>query len=302
MTRFPILLQATPDVPDNVKVPVSQTMQTLQELVDGFYAVLPYIVIGIIVIILFMIIARLARGLTVHLGHKTALDPSLAQILGGISSFLIVLLGLLIAAVIVFPGFKPANLLTGLGITTVALGFAAKDILQNFLAGIFILWRKPFVVGDQIKTLGYEGTIIGINIRSSRLKTYNGELVVIPNGDIYTSPILVYTTYDFRRIHLKVGIGYKDDIEEARGIIHRILSDNVLKDPPPEVLVTDLAPDAVVFTIYFWAEPWKTTEIQMVDLVATKLKYAFDEAGIDIPYPQRVIHYASDAREDFRQG
>lgn len=93
------------------------------------------------------------------------------------------LLGFLIAAVIVFPTFNPGDLVAGLGLTSVALGFAFKDVLQNFFAGLLILWRRPFVVGDQIKVREYEGTVEEINVRSTRIKTYDGERAIIPNAD-----------------------------------------------------------------------------------------------------------------------
>ncbi len=107
----------------------------------------------------------------------------------------------------------PGDLVAGLGITSVAIGFAFKDVLQNFFAGILILWRKPFVVGDQIKFREFEGAIEEINVRSTRIKTFDGERAVIPNGDIYANAVLVKTAYEKRRVKFVVGIGYLDDIE-----------------------------------------------------------------------------------------
>ncbi len=115
-------------------------------------------------------------------GERTRLDPTLADLLGRLASLVIMAWGLFVAAVVIFPAFKPGDLIAGLGITSVAIGFAFKDILQNFFAGILILWRQPFVVGDQIRSGGFEGTVEEINIRSTRLKTYDGERAVLPNG------------------------------------------------------------------------------------------------------------------------
>lgn len=106
---------------------------------------------------------------------------------------MVTVLGLFVAAVVILPTFKPGDLVTGLGITSVVIGFAFKDVLQNFFAGVLILWRRPFVVGDQIKVKEYEGTVEEINVRSTRLKTYDGERAVLPNGEVYTNAILVRT-------------------------------------------------------------------------------------------------------------
>ena len=109
------------------------------------------------------------------------------MILGRLASAFTIILGLFVAAVVIFPTFNPGDLIAGLGITSVAIGFAFKDVLQNFFAGILILWRRPFIVGDEIKVGNYEGTVEEITTRSTRVKTYDGERAVLPNGDVYTN-------------------------------------------------------------------------------------------------------------------
>jgi small conductance mechanosensitive channel len=225
----------------------------------------------------------------------------LADLLGRLASAVIAMLGLLIAAVIIFPTFKPGDLLAGLGITSIAIGFAFKDILQNWLAGVFILWRRPFHVGDQIRTKEYEGTVEEINVRSTILKTYDGERVVVPNSDVYTNIVLVRTAYPRRRVRFTVGVSYIDSIEEARATIHHVLqeTDGVLPDPGPWVYVTELAPSAVNFVVYFWVEPEQANVLKVSDGVATGIKLALDQAGIDMPYPHTVVlfHDATGTRQ-----
>jgi small-conductance mechanosensitive channel len=213
------------------------------------------------------------------------------DLFGRLASAVMLILGLFVAAVIIFPTFRPGDLIAGLGITTVAIGFAFRDILQNFFAGILILWRRPFVIGDQIRTLDYEGTVEDINVRSTRLKTYDGERVVLPNGDVYTHAILLRTAYDKRRVRFTVGVGYLDSIEEARGIIHRVLNETegVLTSPGPWVYVAELAPSSVNFNIYFWTAAEQANVLRVSDAVATGVKLALDEAGIDLPYPHQVV-------------
>ncbi len=265
--------------------------RTITSLGESFLSRLPYIVIGIIVFFIFLIVARFVKRALVAAGERTRLDLTLADLLGRLASAVTTVIGLFVAAVIIFPTFLPGDLIAGLGITSVAIGFAFKDVLQNFFAGVLILWRRPFVVGDQISALGYEGTVEEINVRSTRLKTYDGERAVLPNGDVYTNAILVRTAYDRRRVRFTVGVGYPDSIEEARATIHCVLSETqgVLKEPEPWVYVAELAPSSVNFNVYFWVESPQANVLAVSDRVATGIKQALDDAGIDMPFPHTVI-------------
>jgi small conductance mechanosensitive channel len=272
-------------------LPFDRAWGTIIGMVNTFFAYLPFIVIGILVFLIFLLLARIAKKIIVQVGERTRLDVTLARILSSLASIAIILFGVLVAAVVIFPTFSPGNLVTGLGITTVAIGFAFKDILQNLFAGILILWRQPFQIGDQIRTQNFEGTVEEINVRSTYLKTYSGERVVIPNGDIYTQPVLVNTAFNKRRVLFTVGIGYPDSIEEARANIYRTLqeTEGVLSDPEPWVYVAELAPSSVNFNVYFWVEPQQAKVLKVSDKVATGIKLALDKAGIDIPYPHTVV-------------
>lgn len=275
--------------------------QTLRDLGNGFFAQLPYIVLGIVVVGVFVIVARIVSRVIHAAGEKTRLDITLADLLSRLASLLIIILGIFVAAVVIFPAFKPGDLVAGLGITSVAVGFAFKDVLQNFFAGILILWRKPFIVGDQLKFREFEGTIEEINIRSTRIKTFDGERAVIPNGDVYTNAVLVKTAYDRRRVRFVVGIGYLDDIEKGRSTIKAVLdkTEGVMPDPGPWIYVSELAPSSVNFTVYFWVESNQANVLKVSDRVATGIKYALDEAGIDMPYPHSVVlfHDATGTRD-----
>ncbi len=275
--------------------------QTLRDLGNGFLAQLPYIILGVIVFGVFIIIARVVKRVVHAAGERTRLDTTLADLLGRISSLVIIIFGIFVAAVVIFPAFKPGDLVTGLGISSVAIGFAFKDVLQNFFAGVLILWRQPFVVGDQLKFREYSGTVEEINVRSTRIKTFDGERAVIPNGDIYTNAILVKTAYDQRRVKFVVGIGYLDDIEKGRETIRRVLveTEGVLKDPEPWIYVDELAGSSVNMKVYFWVQSQQANTLKVSDKVATGIKYALDQAGIDMPYPHNVVlfHDATGTRD-----
>ena len=265
--------------------------QVFSQLFARLMAHFPYLILGFVVFVLFLIAARLLKSILITAGKRTRLDLTLADLLGRLVSAFTIILGLFVAAVVVFPTFSPGDLIAGLGITSVVIGFAFKDVLQNFFAGIFILWRRPFIVGDEIKVGSYEGTVEQITTRSTRVKTYDGERAVLPNGDVYTNAVLVRTAYKTRRVRLSVGIGYQDSIEHARSVIREVLqqTEGVLHEPAPSVFVAELAPSSVNFNVFFWTDSRQTTVLSVIDSAVTGIKLALDEAGIDIPYPHRVV-------------
>ena len=265
--------------------------QVFSQLFARLMAHLPYLILGVVVFVFFLVTARLVKRILITAGQRTRLDLTLADLLGRLASAFTIILGLFVAAVVIFPTFNPGDLIAGLGITSVAIGFAFKDVLQNFFAGILILWRRPFIVGDEIRVGSYEGTVEEITTRSTRVKTYDGERAVLPNGDVYTNAVLVRTAYKNRRIRLSVGIGYQDSIERARSVIGQVLdkTEGVLNEPAPSIFVTELAPSSVNFNVFFWTNSRQINVLRVIDSAMTGIKLGLDEAGIDIPYPHTVV-------------
>ena len=265
--------------------------QVFSQLFVRLMAHLPYLILGVVVFVFFLVAARLVKRILITAGRRTRLDLTLADLLGRLASAFTIILGLFVAAVVIFPTFNPGDLIAGLGITSVAIGFAFKDVLQNFFAGILILWRRPFIVGDEIKVGTYEGTVEEITTRSTRVKTYDGERAVLPNGDVYTNAVLVRTAYNNRRIRLSVGIGYQDSIEGARSVIRQVLNktEGVLNEPAPSIFVAELAPSSVNFNVFFWTNSRQINVLRVIDSVMTGIKLGLDEAGIEIPYPHTVV-------------
>lgn len=279
---------------------VTVLVQTLHGMFVSIVARLPYLAMGIIVVGLFYVAGRLVRRAAHEAGERTRLDVRLADVFGTLSVVLITGFGVLVAAVIVFPSFTPGGLVQGLGVTSVAIGFAFKDILQNFFAGILILLRKPFVVGDQIKVRDFEGTVEEIDTRSTRLKTYDGERIIVPNGDVYTSSIIVRTAYPTRRVKFTVGIGYPDSIEKARATILRVVSsaEGVLDDPGPWAYVEELAGSSVNFGVYFWTDAQQANVLRVRNRVATAIKEGLDAEKIDMPFPHTVVLFHDQTGND----
>lgn len=264
---------------------------TVVEMINGFFAQLPLIAVGVVVFIMFLAIAYGARKLIKMAALKSRMDMMLASLVSRIGYIVVVILGLFIAATVIFPGVNAGDLFAGLGIGSVALGFAFKDVLQNLFAGFLILLYRPFHIGDQIKVNDYEGTVEEINVRATKIKTYDGERVVIPNADLYMNAVLVRTAFPHRRTKIIVGIGYGDDLEQARRIMFGVLKDTegVLDDPAPDVNAYELADSSVNMRLLYWTDSMQSSTRKTADRVVSGVKAALDKAGIEIPFPQRVI-------------
>ena len=195
---------------------ISQAWATIQRLANGFMAMLPRFILAVLLAWGFTFVGRLARRL-VERGTAQRREHRTLQIaLGRLVQAAIVVVGLLVAATAAFPTFTMANLVGTLGVGGVAIGFAFKDIFQNFLAGILLLLTKPFTVGDQIIFKDFEGTVEDIQTRATYLKTYDGRRVVIPNSDLYMNAVTVNTAFAIRRVEHDVSIAIEDDVDEAK--------------------------------------------------------------------------------------
>ncbi|MGE4221456.1 MAG: mechanosensitive ion channel family protein [Alphaproteobacteria bacterium] len=266
---------------------------------EGFVRMLPNFVAAAAALALAFGIAALTRRL-VRLWAGRRARENLGEVLGGFVRWTIVFVGVLIAMVIVLPSFRPADLLAGLGVGSVAIGFAFKDILQNWLAGLLLLLRQPFAVGDQIVVREFEGTVVRIETRATDIRTYDGRRVLDPNSEVYTNTVVVNTAYPKRRSELDVGIGYGDDIELARKVIMEVLADvpGIERDPPPEVLPWDLAGSAVTLKVWWWSDSRRLDVMRVRAAVVERLKAAFGAAGIDLPF-ETVVQLWHDQTEEW---
>ena len=278
---------------------LSQPTMALQGMGRNFLYLLPYLVIAAITFALFYIGARYAGRAVLFLVTRRAGHRNLGVVLGRLTQGGLILLGVLVALVIAVPSFKPAQLVQLPGISGVAVGFAFRDILQNFLAGILILLTEPFRIGDQIVVGKFEGTVEDIETRATFIKTYDGRRVVIPNSTLFTDSVVVNTAYPSRRLQFDLGIGYGDDIARARDVMLEAMRgiDSVLADPAPEVLVVDLGASTVNLRARWWvAPPRRTDVIHSASAVIEAFKDKLTAAGIDLPFPttQVLFHDQTD--------
>ncbi len=281
-------------------IDLSAPVRTIRALIDGFLASLPRLVLALLIVGVFWAIARSVRRLARRVARRhDDQQHALELVIGRLAQSAIIVLGVLIAVTAAFPSFTPANLVSTLGIGGVALGFAFKDIFQNFVAGLFILITRPFRVGDQIIFQQYEGTVEEIEARATFIKTYDGRRVIIPNGDLYTNPVTVNTAFPRRRMQYDVGIGYGDDIARAKEVMLGVLRDesSVSPDPAADVIVTALANSTVVLRARWWSDARMSDVLLAQSAVLTQIKVRLTEAGIDLPFPTQQILFHDQTEE-----
>lgn len=279
---------------------ISAAWDKVQSMINGFIALLPNIVLGLIVFILFFFVAGRIKVVVKRLTRNRRSARNLGLVLGRLAQGITILIGLFIALSIVIPSFKAGDLVQLLGISGVAIGFAFRDILQNFLAGILILLTEPFQIDDQIVFKGFEGTVENIQTRATTIRTYDGRRIVIPNSELFTNSVTVNTAFDNRRLEYDVGIGYGDDIDLAKQLMldamHSV--DQVLKDPAPDVLVMELAGSTVNIRVRWWVHPPRRADnLISRDKVITAIKKKLLANGIDLPFPTQQILFHDQTEE-----
>ena len=265
---------------------------TIDKFVEAFWERLPYICIALVVFTIFYLLSKLFKFFVRKaLADRSYTKQNLVLVLNRVGSSAIIFFGFLIAMVISIPGFTPGQLMSALGIGSVAIGFAFKDIFQNLLSGILILLGEPFQIGDDIIVSGMEGTVEDIQIRATFLRSPDGRRIVIPNATVYTSAVTVNTAYQRRRCEFVVGIGYEDDIQKAKSIIMSILDKDptILSQPGFAVNVNALADFSINLNVRWWVDTTETTTAASISEVQEHVIQGFAEHDISIPYPVQEV-------------
>ena len=275
-----------------------QAVGTVQGYVDAVYRALPALAVAVLVFVLLWLVARGVRGI-IHRVTPGPVDSPIGIVLGRLATAFLLLLGVLIGLVLVFPGFTIAGLVGALGVGGLVLGFAFQDIFQNLLAGVLLLLRQPFRVGDEIVSGDYVGRVESIETRATYIRTYDGRRVIIPNSQIYSDPVQVITAYGLLRSEYDVGIGYGDDIDTAKRIALETLRgvEGVLEEPAPDVLTWDLAGSSVNLRVRWWTDPARASVVQTRDRVLARVAQAMARGGIDLPFPTQVVLFHDQTEE-----
>lgn len=264
--------------------------QFLEELPQKAWNLGVRILLAVIFLIIGIWVIKLLRRLVKKSLNRAGADVGVVQFLDSfLKVCLYVVLGFMIAGSF---GLDAASVVAVVGSAGVAVGLALQGSLSNFAGGVLILLLKPFKVGDYIKedSKGNEGTVTDIEMFYTKLLTFDGKTIVLPNGTLANTSLVNYTAANYRRLDLQVGISYDSDIRKAKEILNGLLDENplVLKDKDKIVVVDDLADSAVIIGVkcHVRTEDYWTLRGELLE----KIKLFFDKEEISIPFPQLDVH------------
>jgi len=248
----------------------------------------PKLLLAIITLLVGLwIIKLIVRGLRRAM-ERSKVDASLQKFFGSLLGILLKILLLISVASMV--GIATTSFIAILGAAGLAVGLALQGSLANFAGGVLILLFKPFTVGNVIDAQGYVGKVHAIQVFNTILKTPDNKTVIIPNGPLSNGNITNFSLEEKRRVDMSFGIGYEDDIHKAKEVLSRLVNDDsrVLDDPEPQIVVSELADSSVNFAVRVWCDAADYWGIYFD--MQEKVKLAFDQNGIAIPYPQTDVH------------
>ncbi len=284
---------------DSVDLQSTQTVinRSLIALWTDFLKRSPLLLAAVLVLVLTYLLAKAIAWIAHRLLDQRGIRASLKDLVYQLTSIAVWIVGLLVATVIAFPGMTPSKALTVLGLGSVAIGFAFKDIFENFFAGILILWRYPFDRGDFITCEGLTGKVEQITIRNTLIRRLDGELAVVPNATLFKNNVDVLTSQPQRRVRIICGVAYDEDVDQAREVIENAVRacESVQGKRTVEVFAQEFASSSVNFEVAWWTGSRPVDIRRSRDEVVAAIKRALDDANIEIPFPYRTLTFKNPA-------
>ncbi|MEB2775777.1 mechanosensitive ion channel family protein [Algoriphagus sp. D3-2-R+10] len=257
---------------------------------------LPNLVLAIILIVFTIFIAKSIKRLSASYIHKLGTNETISRFLSQLIFLGILIFGLMLALSVMDLTKTVSSILAGLGIIGLALGFAFQDTAANFISGIYITFNQPYKLGDIIKTHdGHEGSVLEINLRVTKIKTYNGPIVYVPNRYLFQECFTNFTEFTQRRVQIECGVSYGEDLEHvekialesARNVSSRLESEE------PTLFWTGFGDSSINFTLNIWCK-FDENNLDFIPVrneAIISLKKAFDKNDIMIPFPIRTLDF-----------
>lgn len=264
-----------------------------EEFAEKFIDYLPNIIAAIFILLFGWWFIKIILNYIQKLLEKRKVDLALQKFTIKILNWGLKIL--LFVIVIGQLGIETTSLIAVLGAAGLAVGLALQGSLSNFAGGVLIITLKPFRLGDWIEVNGISGSVKDISLFYTKLNTFGNQLAIIPNGELSNDNIINYSAEKIRRENLTIGISYDSNIKLAKDILTKLVEEqtDILKDPEPEIMVSELAESSVNLAVrywteneYFFARRWYTLE---------EAKIRLEAAGISLPFPQRDIHFYNES-------
>ena len=264
---------------------LSNAQSLLAQLWESFVYRLPALGLGIVVMAVFIFLAPHVASLLVKPMTRTTTSPLLRSVIQRSISLLLILLGIYLFLFLAgLTGFAIA-VVSGTGVVGLILGFAFRDIAENFISSLLLTIQRPFRIGDIVQVNDFTGIIQKVTARATTLVDFDGNHIQIPNATIYKGVIKNLTANPLMRGQFIIGVGYDADIQQAQSIAQNVISNqqNVLSDPEPQVLIDTLGASSYNVKVYFWVNVERTSVVKMSSVLMRKITKAFLDANISMP-------------------
>lgn len=280
-------------------MPVHRVWDLLSGKVMGwvrdFVLLLPNLMVAVVVLVAFWLAAKLARGILHRVLRRVSHSVQVNQLVAQTVFVALLATGLFVALGILGLEKTVASLLAGAGIIGLALGFAFQDIAANLMAGIYLNIQHPFRAGHLIESKDFFGVVKRVHLRWTEMRNPQGQLVLIPNKQVFENPILNYSATGRRRIDIRLGVSYGDDLEKVRRVGLRAVEQVSTRKPDTEVelFFEEFGESSIEFVVRFWIDftSSQADYLQARSEAIGRLKAAFDENGITMPFPTRTLDF-----------
>lgn len=259
----------------------------LDQFVAWFLLATPKLLSALVIFVLSLYFARVISNLLKRVLQRRKAPAGVVQLLGQLTLWSIIVAGT-ISALQQF--FQVTAFLTGLGILGFTVGFALQDIMKNFASGVILLLQQPFHVGETIGVKGFDGAVTAIDLRATEMRAADGRVVILPNADVLSNPIINYSRANERRVDFNVSLSHACEPDDVRKIIIKAIEEvkGVVREPEPVIVFDNLTDSALEMNGSFWVDMTKNDPLHAKDTVLLKLKSVFHEEGIEIPHPVRA--------------
>ncbi|MEQ8712764.1 MAG: mechanosensitive ion channel family protein [Cyclobacteriaceae bacterium] len=269
-------------------------MGKFEHWLEALTAMLPNMAVAIIVLLVFYGIAQAVRMVSAKLFERFSDRGAISSLFSNVFYLITLSIGLIMALNVLHLQQTVTSLLAGAGIIGLAIGFAFQDITANFISGILLAFRKPIRVGDIIETKDFFGTVEKIDLRVTVIRTFQGLHVIIPNKDVFQSPVTNFTKTNDRRIDLEIGVSYAEDLDFVKEVAINSVAKlpYLLEDKEVQLVYNEFADSSINFTLMIWIRyPDEPGYLTAKSDAIMAVKKAFDENGITIPFPIRTLDF-----------
>lgn len=274
--------------------PLEIVTQKVESWMDVLVDMIPNMLLSIVLLILFIVFSRLVRKLFIKVFRKSSDNKALEGLFSTIIYYAMIGIGLFIILDILNLDKAVTSLLAGVGVVGLALGFAFQDIAANFVSGIILAFRKPFMIGDVVVVGDLMGIVDRTNLRVTVIQTYQGQEVYVPNKDVLSNAITNYSILGERRIDLAVGVSYGDDLHKVHDLVLETIQNlqGVIRKDDMIFTYKEFGDSSINFEIKFWIKfPDNPSYLEMRSKAIMAIKDAFDKADITIPFPIRTLDF-----------